>query len=72
MVRVTVEVGSGSGSFRAYVCAKSIAHAVRLASENYPGRDVGVVFPLEPDFFVREPVALTGSIEPVAPVGMVG
>lgn len=72
MVRVTVEVSSGPGSFRAYVYAKSIAHAVRLAGAYYPGSDVGVVFPLEPDFFVREPASLMGSVEPVAPVGMVG
>ena len=72
MVRVTVEVGSGPGGFRACVCAKSIAQAVRLAGDYYPGREIGVVFPLEPDFFVREPVSLTGSVEPVAPVGMVG
>ena len=54
MIKVDVEVGSGGGSFRAAVRAESIARAVGLARVRYPGSDVSVLFPIDPEGFFCE------------------
>ena len=47
MVRVSVEVGSGTARFRVGVRARSIDEALTLAGRSYPRGEVGVVFPAE-------------------------
>jgi hypothetical protein len=51
MIRVSVEVGSGAARFRAAVWAESIERAVSLVRARYPGGEVTVIFPIEPEAF---------------------
>jgi hypothetical protein len=56
MVKVSVEVSEGAARFTVGVQADSIDRAVSIIKERYPGRDVRVVFPIEPEgFFARVP-----------------
>jgi hypothetical protein len=63
MVRISVEVRSGTSRFRVAVQAKSIRKALSMVGGRYPHGEVKVLFPIEPeDFFVGEPSAPTGVI----------
>jgi hypothetical protein len=63
MVRVSVEVRSGTARFHVGVQAQSIRRALNMVGGRYPGSEVRVAFPIEPDgFFVREPSALVGIV----------
>jgi len=56
MIRVVVEVREGTTVLRAPVSVDSVSHAVSVMAERYPGGDVRVVFPIEPEeFFVGGP-----------------
>ena len=58
MVRISVEVRSGTARFRVGVQARSIRKALSLVGGMYPRGVVGVAFPIEPEgSFVREPSA---------------
>ena len=60
MVRLSVEVCSGSTSFRATVWAEDIEQALSLVKACYPRTEVNVIFPIEPEvFFVDEDVRLS-------------
>ena len=64
MVKLSVEVRSGTARFRIGVQAESIRKALSVAAARYPQGEVGVIFPIEPDsFFVRGP-ALVGMVGP--------
>jgi hypothetical protein len=55
MVRISVEVRSGTARFRVGVQAQSIRRALSLVAGRYPHGVVEVAFPIEPDeFFVSE------------------
>jgi hypothetical protein len=59
MVKVSVEVRSGTAHFRVGVQAQSIRRALSMVGGRYPQGEVRVVFPTEPEgFFVQEPSAL--------------
>ena len=63
MVKVCVEVRSGTARFRVVVQAQSIRRALSLVGERYPGGEVRVAFPIEPEgFFAREPTAVAGIV----------
>jgi hypothetical protein len=51
MIEVSVEVREGDAPFRVAVQAESIGQAVSIAKERHPGRDVRVVFPIDPESF---------------------
>ena len=56
MIRVSMEVREGTALSRATVRAESIREAVSITRERYPGRDVRVMFPIDPeDFFIEGP-----------------
>jgi hypothetical protein len=56
MINVSVEVREGDTLFRVAVKAVSISRAVRIMKGYHPGRDVQVVFPIDPEeFFVEGP-----------------
>ncbi len=58
MVKVSIEVRSGAARFSVGVQAESIQRAVSLVGARYPGGDVRVKFPIEPEgFFVKNSVA---------------
>ncbi len=54
MIRVCVEVREGAALSRATVQAGSIREALSITRGRYPGRDVRVMFPIDPeDFFIE-------------------
>jgi hypothetical protein len=56
MIRVCMEVREETALSRATVQAGSISEAVSIARGRYPGRDVRVTFPIDPeDFFIEGP-----------------
>jgi len=64
IVKVSVEIGSGTTRFRAGVQAESIRRALGVAGARYPQGEVKVIFPIDPDsFFVRGP-ALAEMVGP--------
>jgi len=63
MVKVSVEVRSGTARFRVSVQAESIRKALGMVGARYPGGEVRVVFPIEPEgFFVDDPPTLSGML----------
>ena len=44
----------GTTTFAVAVCAESIRQAVQMVEDRYPGRAVGVAFPIEPESFFME------------------
>lgn len=59
MVKVSVEVRSGTARSRVGVQARSIRKALSMVGGRYPQGEVRVVFPIESSgFFVEEPSAL--------------
>ena len=56
MIKVSVEVRSGTASFRVGVQAQSIRRALSVVGKRYPGSLVKVSFPIEPEgFFIEGP-----------------
>jgi hypothetical protein len=63
MVKVSVQVKSGTARFRVSVQAQSISKALSMVGARCPGGEVGVVFPIEPEgFFVDDPPTLAGML----------
>ena len=61
MIRVSVDVREGTALSRMTVQAESIREAVSITRRRYPGRDVRVKFPIDPeDFFIEGPVEENG------------
>ena len=66
MVRISVEVRSGTARFRVGVQAQSIRKALDMVGGRYPQDEVRVAFAIEPEhFFVGEPSAPAGTVGPV-------
>jgi hypothetical protein len=64
MVKVSVEIRSGTARFRVGVQAESISKALSLVGGRYPKSQVRVVFPIEPEgFFVDEPSARARMVD---------
>lgn len=56
MIRVAMEVREGATLLKETVSAESVRGAVNVMRERYPGREVRVVFPINPeDFFLEDP-----------------
>ncbi len=49
MIKVSMEVREGAARFRVAVQAESISRAVSIVKGQHPGRDVRVVFPIDPE-----------------------
>ena len=61
MIRVSMEVREETALSRATVQAESIREAVNITRRRYPGHDVRVVFPIDPeDFFIECPAEDNG------------
>ena len=61
MIRVSMEVREGAALSRTAVQAESIPEAVSIARRRYPGRDVRVIFPIDPEeFFIEGPAEGNG------------
>ena len=65
MIRVSMEVREESALSRATVQAESIREAVNITRRRYPGRDVRVIFPIDPEtFFIEGPAEGNGRARP--------
>ena len=63
MIKVSVEVRSGTASFRVGVQAQSIRRALSVVGKRYPHSEVKVSFPIEPEgFFIEGPPARSAGI----------
>ncbi len=72
MIRVSVEVGSGTARFSVAVRAENIQQAIGIVETRYPGGDVRVVHPIDPEaFFIKEPV-VAGPVELEMPQSVAG
>jgi hypothetical protein len=61
MIRVSMEVREGAALSTATVQAESIREAVSITRRRYPGREVRVKFPIDPDdFFLEGPAEGNG------------
>jgi hypothetical protein len=64
VVRVMIEVDSGSARFRVEVGAQNIHRAVSLAKTRYSGSNSRVVFPIDPEgFFGKDPATQAELVE---------
>ncbi len=67
-VKVSIEVRSGAARFDVAVQAESIRRAVSIVASRYPGLDVRMKFPVDPEsFFVRDAAdraGITGFEQP--------
>lgn len=57
MIRVSVEVGGRVPRFELTLRALSIERAVGIARARYPGSEVKVLFPIDPDTFFADDTA---------------
>lgn len=65
MVRVSVEVRSGTSSFGAVVLAQNIQQALNLVHASYPGATARVLFPIDGEtFFAKGPLPASGMVLP--------
>jgi hypothetical protein len=63
MIKVSVEVRSGTARFGVSVQVESVRRALGMVGGRYPHGEVRLVFPIQPEgFFVREPAALAGMV----------
>ncbi len=63
MVKVSIEVRNGAALFTVGVRAQSIERAASVVRVSYPGCDIRVKFPIDPEgFFVREPASRLGIV----------
>ena len=54
MIRASVQVGDENSAFSVTVRAENLQRAVEFAAQRYPGRAVGLRFPLDPEAFFVE------------------
>ena len=54
MVRISVQVSSGTARFRVMVQAESIERALDIVASQNPGKACEVTFPIVPETFVVE------------------
>ena len=58
MIRISVQVSSGTARFRVPVQAESIERALETVARQYPSKVCEVTFPIDPEtFFVEDTVA---------------
>ena len=68
MVRISVEISSGTARFRVSVQAQSIERALEIVQRQNPGKDCKVRFPIdaEPFFVEEDDGAKVGAVSKVA------
>ena len=60
MIRISVQVNSGTARFRVMVQAESIERALEIVGRKNPDKECEVAFPIDPETFFVE-----GSVTPV-------
>jgi hypothetical protein len=69
VIKILIEVGRVP-LLKVAVRAQSIERAVGIASARYPGKEVRVLFPIDPEkFFDGQESCLHGEVKPVVDVG---
>lgn len=61
MIRAAIDVTGKDGRFTVAVHAANLRQAVALVAEQYQGREVAVVFPLDPETFFVEDSGMDSS-----------
>ena len=54
MIRISVQVSSGTARFRVAIQAESIVRALEIVASQNPGKACEVTFPIDPETFVVE------------------
>jgi hypothetical protein len=54
MVRISVDVKSGTATFRVMVQAENIERALEIARRHNPDKECQVTFPLDPEMFFAD------------------
>ncbi len=54
MIRISVQVSSGTARFRVTIQAESIERALDIVASQNPGKACEVTFPIDPETFVVE------------------
>jgi hypothetical protein len=58
MIRISVQVSSGTARFRVAIQAETIERALEIAARQNPGKECEVTFPIDPEtFFVEDSFA---------------
>jgi len=58
MIRISVQVRSGTARFEVAVQAESIERALEIVARQNPGKECEATFPIDPEtFFVEDTVA---------------
>ena len=58
MIRISVQVSSGTARFEVAVQAESIERALEIVARQNPGKECEVTFPIDPEtFFVEDSLA---------------
>ena len=67
MVRITVQVSSGSARFRVMVQAETIERALEIARRHNPAAECEVSFPIDPEaFFATDSTPGVETVEEAA------
>ena len=59
MIRISVQVSSGTTRFGVAIQAESIEQALEIAARQNPGKECEVTFPIDPESFFVEDSATT-------------
>ena len=63
MIRIAVQVTSGTARFGVAIQAESIEQALKIVARRNPGKECEVPFPIDPEvFFVEDSVATVGQL----------
>ena len=63
MIRISIEVRSGTARFKVSAQAESIEGALEIAKRYNPGKECKVVFPIDPEgFFVEDDLGRDGAV----------
>ena len=67
MIRISIEVRSGTARFKVSAQAESIEGALEIAKRYNPAKECKVVFPIDPEgFFVEDDLEREGSVGKIA------
>ena len=67
MIKIAIEVKSGTTSFKVAVQAESIEGALEVVKRCHAGKECAVVFPIDPeDFFVEDDPGRGGMVRTIA------
>jgi len=63
MIRISIQVSSGTARFRVAIQAESTERALEIVARQNPGKECEVTFPIDPEtFFVEDSVATVGQL----------